>query len=180
MKKQITLIWVLVFIFTTNSAQAFDGKRKGFILGSALGLGYMSSNTFKHLMLPFEINVGHAPSNTTEIYFTMKVDSWFGEPGFGTLAMYGVGGNYYGLSEKWFLTSAVGWTVVTGASESEGQALIGWAYSVGVGYQFGKHWHVKAEALSSDMIGIATSSSGGTENFVKSLNLRVTLSVMAF
>jgi hypothetical protein len=83
----------ILFLVTTNS-YAFDGQRKGFLLGIGIGPGF-TSFTQKVAVSFGEINmsaesdreskagvmtdfkIGYAPENTWAIYYTSKV-SWFG------------------------------------------------------------------------------------------------------
>jgi hypothetical protein len=90
-KKYITWVFVgfILFLFTAN-AHAWDGQRKGFLLGFGLGPGVTSftqkvqmgmvsteSSREDKLAVMTDFKIGFAPDNTWAIYYTSKV-SWFG------------------------------------------------------------------------------------------------------
>ena len=90
--RKITCILLVVGAIWAPRASAFDGARKGFLLGLGLGFGtakhsyasiynfhpdlnYKESKTEKALMNEWKI--GYAPGNQWEIYFTNE-DAYFG------------------------------------------------------------------------------------------------------
>lgn len=94
-KSLLCILIVIATLFLISNADAFNGKRKGFIIGGGLGPGF---TTFKETIkihsffgseteivesqrenkfgLSTNLKIGYAPSNLLEIYFTVK-DSWF-------------------------------------------------------------------------------------------------------
>jgi hypothetical protein len=96
MRKSLLCIFIVIAtLFLVSNADAFNGKRKGFIIGGGLGAGF---STFKETVtihdffgsgtevleserenkfaLATNFKIGYAPSNLLEIFFTVK-DSWF-------------------------------------------------------------------------------------------------------
>jgi len=84
MKKINKLACILLLAF--SNLYAFDGERKGFILGGGFGAGYLSntisfnssSESDGRAAILTNLKIGYAPSNTLEIYYITKA-SWWGE-----------------------------------------------------------------------------------------------------
>jgi len=94
-KKFFILFFVGFVLFLVNTnAHAFDGQRKGFLLGIGLGPGFTSfaqevavsylgfhksvkSDRETKVGLITDFKIGYAPDNIWAIYYTSKV-SWFG------------------------------------------------------------------------------------------------------
>jgi hypothetical protein len=89
MKLRILGLTLVIVMLTGISAQAFNGQRKGFILGGGLGFGMTSyTQTLKQGSISitserenkgaFNTNfqIGYAPSDQVAIYYVSKV-AWF-------------------------------------------------------------------------------------------------------
>jgi len=94
-KSLLCVLIVITTLLLISNADAFNGKRKGFIIGGGLGPSF---STFKETItihdffgsgteteesqrenkfgLRTNFKIGYAPSDLLEIYFTVK-DSWF-------------------------------------------------------------------------------------------------------
>jgi len=155
----------LFTLLAASSAHAFDGQRKGFILGFGVG-GGMSSFTQT-------VEIAGQPSQTSDrenkggfatdfkiggglneqfmLYYVAR-SSWFGI----TNALNqkvtilsqvgGLGASYY-LSEEpssaYFL-GAIGFGTWSTPFESGGSTWIGIGLTGGVGFEFAKHWSAEA------------------------------------
>jgi hypothetical protein len=84
-----TFVGFILFFVATN-AQAWDGQRKGFLLGFGIGpgltsftqevttyLGTLESPREDKMAVMTDFKIGYAPQNSWGIYYTAKV-SWFG------------------------------------------------------------------------------------------------------
>ena len=73
----ILLIFTVLFLGSINSVQAFDGERKGFIIGLGVGTGFTSISDWEEYKFGFQTDfkIGFAPSNSLTIYYNSKV-SW--------------------------------------------------------------------------------------------------------
>ncbi len=76
-RKRIYIYVILIIINTTSIAHAWDGERKGFILGVGLGTGFVShtqnANGYKsiddsNIALSGNFKMGYAPNNCLMIY----------------------------------------------------------------------------------------------------------------
>lgn len=175
MKLRTCSVVLLSFLVLSSQLLAFDGQRKGFILGGGIGGGYL------HYTEPFlglnkfavatNFKIGYAPSNTLEIYYINSA-SWFAFAD--TTFIIGVSG--VGLT-KYLNPNGTGFFVCGGIGVSVLQALESGAHSTtgagflgGVGYEFAKHWNLQAD------VAYTTMESGS----IKSLAVKATLNVLAF
>jgi hypothetical protein len=66
----------LILLFLTGNAHAFDGQRKGFILGFGLGSGFVSIELREdreyEVAVTTDGRIGYAISNSWQIYWTFK------------------------------------------------------------------------------------------------------------
>lgn len=174
------------FVFSiTNSAFAWDGKRKGFLLGIGAGAGLES---FKYTRFSFyyglqpgdrfykpafmtDFKIGYAPTNQIALYWMSKV-AWFTN---NILTLNGMGGiaiSYYLRPNKSTFYVSAGYGYSTwGTSETGTQ--YGTGISIGGGYEFSRHWSVE------------TNLSFGTPKFsdnssMNTMALRVTLNVLGY
>lgn len=143
--KRITTLVLVLFLLATSSAMAFDGVRKGFVLGGGLGfapsiktsIGNYSakeSGTGLNLflgyawdefnMLVYEGNIGAYSIGTITVIQGIDAVTWY---------------HYYGPTGKSFFTAA-GLGLYSydeeGAPDVSGQMGI----LIGAGYEFSKHW----------------------------------------
>ena len=170
MKRLLLIICAFVSAFSSTTVFAFDGQRKGFILGGGVGGGFLimkSSSSFgefteSNAVFLTEFKIGGAPSNTLEVFLIAK-GSHLGESDL-TLTAAGIS-KYFGTSETGlFVTGGVGLSAVEFA---EGLGLFG-----GVGYEFSKHFSIQGDILYSRVRERLNDSD--------SFNFRVTLNALAF
>jgi len=182
MRKFYVIMCVVVFILACTNVFAFDGKRKGFIIGGGMGGGFLSNKTFFTSSSNIErvgvfltkFKIGYAPSNTLEIYYMLEGLWWrrnrFTSTLFGVSAV-GITKYFDNVSETGlFVSGGIGFTGFLQVSEGSfsGYGLIG-----GVGYEFSRHWSIEADLLYSkteDRRGIDFDSFG----------VRVSVNVLAF
>jgi len=159
-------ILLFMLIICSTSIYTFDDERKGFIIGGGLGVGYLSnttslgslSETDSRIVFPVNLKIGYAPSNTLEIFYSMKMPWWGQSDGTYLLGLIGPAFTLYldNTSETdWFVSGGVGFaslgelspvpSVRGGSSSREtGFGLFG-----GAGYEFSKHWTVEVDLLYS-------------------------------
>ena len=173
MRKVFFLILiVLITLFLIVSANAFDGKRKGFILGFGIGPGLTSftqevagrdyyqdwvivkSDRSNKMAIMTDFKIGYAPTDFYEIYYTSKV-SWFGitnvlgdnvtiANGLGAL-----GATYYFTPQvpSPFISGGIGFSTWATPFESGSKTWTGFGLFAGVGYEFARHWSVEFDLL---------------------------------
>jgi len=155
-----------IVLSTATGVAAWDGKRKGFILGGGIGPG-MTSFTQKveygaasktsplenKFGLQTDFKIGGAPTDLIQIYYTNKV-SWFGiENIYGNdviiaSGLSAVGVSYYSQPESpsSFFSGGLGfssWAV----PEEEANTWIGFGFYAGVGYEFARYWNVEFDLV---------------------------------
>ncbi len=160
MKKFYAIMFVVVFMLNCNNVFAFDGERKGFILGGGIGGGFLSniasvgsfSNTESEGVFLTNFKIGYAPSNTLEIFYVSKV-SWWGESDFlFTLGLSSVTVTFYfnETSETgWFASGGVGLSSLAAPLEEDIGTDYGFGLFGGGGYEFAAHWSVEVDLLYS-------------------------------
>jgi len=162
MKKLYALafIWLLAF----SNLYAFDGERKGFILGGGIGAGFLSntesfnslSNTDSRIVFLANGKIGYAPSNTLEIYSTGK-QSWWGKSG----------------KISRLLISAIAITVYfDNTTETVWFISGGFGLFGGGGYEFSSHWSLELNLLYSTITK--------EETDFNSIGVLVTVNFLAF
>jgi len=182
MKKINKLACILLLAF--SSLYAFDGERKGFILGGGIGTGFLSntnsfnsfSNTDSRAVFLTSFKIGYAPSNTLEIYFISKV-SWWGESdriiqlGLSAIAITVYFDNT--TETGWFISGGLGYSTKAAPFESTGGTSYGLGLFGGGGYKFLSHWNLEVDLLYST---ITTNS----ERDFNSFGVLVTVNFLAF
>lgn len=142
-------IALVLTVLGAVDALAFDGHRKGFVLGFGAGPGYLdfrqeSENAFG---VQTDLKLGFGQSDQVIIHYTGKqiwhsnVSTLYTE----AMPMLGVTRYMKPEARSFFVTGAAGLGVlafITG-DESTG-AEIGPAASLGAGYEFARHWGVEA------------------------------------
>ncbi len=157
--KRIAIVFAVIFLLVSAvQVWAFDGQRKGFILGGGLGLGMTS---FTEELGPFstdrenqfsfmtDFKIGYAPTEQVEIYYSSKV-SWFDY--FGITAAFGTGTgavSYYLLpqSPTFFLSGGLGFSSISAPFESNSDSDVGFGFFVGGGYEFARHFAVEFDLM---------------------------------
>ncbi len=192
----LMLAFVLGFLFSSpNDCFAFDGQRRGFILGIGLGGGYSTftqtnSRTFNtgtqsftsarenKIAIISDFKIGYAPSNLVEIYWSSKV-SWFGFEDVTIANSFGGLGITYHFNPQApapFINGGLGFSSWAAPFESGAESLRGTGFFAGGGYEFSPHWRLEGNLFwgkpDTDFPGVNISTS--------SFTFKVTLNVLAF
>lgn len=182
MRLKACVMFLAALAALSADLSAFDGLRKGFILGGGVGGSYLTYKEpwpvgdFRKLdkfTLETNVKIGHAPSNSLEIYWFSTL-SWAALPyNTSMIAVGGIGLTKY-LSRAgrgFFVFGGVGCSVNSawswwGETDSEtGLGLMG-----GIGCDIAKHWSIQGDVV------YASFSSGERT----SLAVRLTVNVLAF
>lgn len=175
MKLKTCAVVLLSLLVLSSQAMAFNGQRKGFILGGGLGAGWLNYQEpgfeFNRFSGAGNFKIGYAPSNTLEIYFTDNVHVFnYGGVSFG-IGVGGIGVTKY-LNPKgngFFVFGGVGMglfmVLESGGGSNSGLGLIG-----GVGYDFAKHWSIQGDVLYTNI----------ESGVIKTLSVRATINFLAF
>lgn len=174
MKLKACAVFLLVSMALAAQALAFDGKRKGFILGGGIGGAYLSYDldgpSASKFSLATNIKIGYAPSESFEIYFLNSV-SWFVNHGYA----YVMGSGNVGVT-KYLKPEGKGVFLFAGAGLSL-FAAVPWGGLVGglgliggVGYDLGRHRSIQVDVVYTDM----------KEEMISSVSFRVTINFLAF
>jgi hypothetical protein len=164
----ICFLFTLVLLCLVTSAQAFDGKRKGFILGGGAGLGHTSftqeigqaypgyhesyeSDRENKAAVMTDFKIGYAWDDSWAVYYTSKV-SWFGiENIYGqdvTIAN-GLGAAavtywFKPQTPSGFVAGGLGYSTWSLPFEdNSSDTWFGAGLFMGGGYEFSKHWSVE-------------------------------------
>lgn len=173
MKKKLVLL--VLFACILSSLLAFDGNRKGFLLGIGGGLAYLSysqeleghgdsyeSPDKEENAFATDFKIGYAPNNYLELYYTNKV-AWFSMKNIYddniTIAdgVSAIGMSYFVAPElksgNWcpsiFLSAGLGissWS----APYEDSEASTGTGLFVGVGYEFSKHYRISLDYFANN------------------------------
>lgn len=202
MRRTTLLLFLLIPAMFINAATAFawDGKRKGFVLGIGAGGGLAANKPYStasgenveseresKFALMTDFKIGYAPSNQVAILWLSKV-AWFGynleyqgdvlqsytiANGFG-----GVGVAYYFEPEgpSPYLTGGLGFSTYSAPFEENIDGLSGSGFALGAGYEFSKHWSVEGNLTW----GSPNEEDQGDERGVKTLAVRVTVNVLGY
>ncbi len=158
MKKLTKLACILLLAF--SNLYAFDGERKGFILGGGIGAGFLSStesfnsfsNTNSRTVFLTNGKIGYAPSNTLEIYSTGKA-SWWGESGkISRLLLSAIAITVYfdnTTETGWFISGGLGLSTLDTPFETNSESSNGFGLFGGGGYEFSSHWNLEVDLLYS-------------------------------
>jgi opacity protein-like surface antigen len=187
MKKCVLVVCLCIYGLTVSTVFAFDGKRKGFILGGGLGFGYLSTNVSVQSesdsegqgVFLTEFKIGYAPSNTLEIYYISK-GSWWGAGDITfvmTISAIGVS-KYLDSKEETgvFLTGGLGLAASDAPFEKDIDSSNGWGLFGGIGYEFANHWTIQADILYSH-ISEEVFDINITNDYI---GIRATINVLAF
>lgn len=171
MKKSLLILVVLVVLFLIVNANAFDGKRKGFILGGGIGPGYttftqelagydpylgyvtIKSDRVNKVGIMTDFKIGYAPTDYYEIYYASKV-SWFGmESGAGNVTIANglgsLGATYYfkPVAPSPFIAGGIGLSTWSAPFESSTETWVGFGLFAGVGYEFIRHLNAELDLI---------------------------------
>jgi len=196
-RKTMIAVLTLSFIFgMTKGGVAFDGNRKGFIIGIGVGPGYTTFNqTLKNSSFTStsdrqkkrtfmsDFRIGYAPSNLLQIFWMSKV-SWFklenslGEDviianGFGGV---GVTYSFNPTGPSPFITGGLGFSTWALPFEQGAETMTGLGVVAGVGYEFARHWSVEFDLMR----GQPNTKESGLELTTNALSFKLTLNVLAY
>ena len=174
MKIKICAAALLLSLAVSSQLSAFDGQRKGFILGVGFGAGALNydGRDFSFNKVTFENNfkIGYAPSNSFEIYYA-NIVSYFETMG----RSYASGAACLAMT-KYLKPEGKGFFICGGAGfgyfwETDWDTIdeSGFGAFGGIGYDIGKHWYVQAEVVYTRL-----------ETGSHSWGFRVTLNTLAF
>jgi hypothetical protein len=176
MRSKILRVFLLVCLMSSVHLMAFDGERKGFILGGGVGGGYLSNKFPSFTLNKFAIGtnfvIGYAPTNSFEIYYLNTVSWWFEDTITLVTGLTGIGATKYfnPKGSGLFITGGIG-VGVHYAPFEEGNASYGLGLLGGIGFDIAKHWRLQGEA-------VFVSINDGF--YIKSLGFRLTLNTLAF
>ncbi len=192
MKKIVfTILIVLILLFLTVTANAFDGRRKGFILGFGMGPGltsftqktyfgyYIKKDRENKGAIMTDFKIGYAPTDFWEIYYTSKV-SWFGR-GNVTIGngLEALGASYYfkPAAPSPFIAAGFGYSTWTQPFESHPpDTWFGFGLFAGGGYEFSRHWSVEGYlSWAQPMI-----KKSGIETSFNVWSLKCTINVLGY
>jgi hypothetical protein len=175
-KKYITcILGGIILFFLTANVHAWDGQRKGFLLGFGVGAGMTPFVEYdptysdeSKLLLKTDFKIGYAPDNFWQIYWMSKV-FWFKSETYrygyyygyyksSDLAMYGLGGlgvtySIRPQAPSPFLTGGIGYSSLGTLSTTEysnqwdavGKPEYGFGFFVGAGYEFARHLNAELD-----------------------------------
>jgi len=182
------LLAVVVTMAAAIPASAFDGKRKGFLLGGGLGLGsYSYTLSIDDLEGPDEstgslvtnFKIGGGFSEQFLLYYNAHIN-WFSQSILDTDLT--VASGISGLGFTWFtnpdpkglfLTGTLGFASWDYPFEDDSDMLTGFGVALGLGYEFAPHWAVDLNlmfgspersvldaTLKSEFVGLAVTVTG--------------------
>jgi len=160
-------LMVILILGHVSCACAFDGQRKGFILGFGLGPGLISfTETYSIPMMGYSVTydrenkfavmtdfkIGHGFTNKVQVYWMSKV-SWFGFED--ETIVNGVGGlgiTYFfqPMAPSTYVLGGLGFSIWSAPWEEFGvykpekqSSGFGFGLAVGVGQEFSRHWSIE-------------------------------------
>ncbi|MEE9554152.1 MAG: hypothetical protein V3W18_07610 [candidate division Zixibacteria bacterium] len=198
MKKTILTILIMVMVaLLAIPSFAFDGKRKGFILGGGLGFGSTSFSQTVELgglsvtgdtessgAIMSDFKIGFGASEQLEIYYVSKV-AWFGvvdlynneitvSSGVGT---FGLTYNLKPTVPTYYISGGLGISSWSFPFEDPApDSWLGFGMFVGGGYEFSRHYSVSLDILygnPSDSEGALTASASVT-------SVKLTINALAY
>jgi len=161
-KVSILLLISTLFAFASTSAQAFDGKRKGFQLGIGIG-AHTSDLAYKNNFTPASIDseqniaasilVGYGFSNRVVAYVGGKGGAVQINGNDASLAIGGIGASFYltEVSPSLYLTGLVGGASLAVDGEKDEDADSGDGWLVGVGYELSDRLHLELSHARADL-----------------------------
>jgi hypothetical protein len=200
MKLKIALALAAVLLIT--NLFAFDGKRKGFILGFGVGTstltykqrvetntGIFTSPEIKESPIVTDFKIGYAPDNSLELYYSSKV-AWFSminayedkvsvTDGVGTISA-----SFFFLSDSnsnvWsaspFFSFGFGFSSWSTPELQDSPSWIGIGFFAGGGYEFAKHFRAELNFFMNN----PSHSEGGIQASTDSSAIMLTINAMAF
>lgn len=195
--KSFNLLVALIgaFILLSIEASAFDGERRGFILGLGIGPGLTSykqtvsyagsSESASESKFGFQTDfkIGYAPSNNLAIYYSSKV-SWFGMENImgdnitiaNGLAAAAFGYYFEEEGPTPFITGGAGLASWNPVFTSNAEVWRGFGMYFGGGYEFANHFEICGNLIW----GNPTTSEGNYKLSTNSVIFQLTLNFMAY
>ena len=191
-----TLIAAGVIVGLDHPAFAWDGTRKGFILGAGVGGGLISytqeisgsnisvkSDRENTLAFMYDVRIGYAPSNLWQIYYLSEA-SWFGLDNIVgdrvTIAsgLSGVGVTKYVRAQapSPFFLGSIGLTTWSTPFEERSGTWVGAGLMLGGGFEFSRHWSVEGNLVW----GKPKDEDSGVEVSSNTFSIRVTVNVLGY
>jgi hypothetical protein len=189
MKLRVVTLTVVLIVLMAISAPAFDGRRKGFILGGGLGFGLTSYTFSPHYpgmdrenkgAFMSDFKIGYAPNDQLEIYYFSKV-SWISAdytPENKATVSTGVGGlgTTYSLKTvlpTFYVAGGLGFSSWSFPFEDNPpDPMSGFGIFGGAGYEFSRHLN-----LEFDLMYGTPSKNDVT---VKPISVKLTLNALAY
>lgn len=184
---------VAAMVLSATAVHAFDGNRKGFILGGGIGpvvtsytvevdddfFGNYTTDRESKFGLATDFRIGGGINEKFMLYYANRV-SWFGvddEMEDGVTIAHGiglVGLSYYleAAAPSVYFTGTVGISSWSAPFEEDSDTWSGFGIGGGVGYEFARHWSVE---------GVLTWGNPGDESMtVSALSFFVTVIGIAY
>lgn len=155
----LCLALTLLFI-DAPTAQAFDGYRRGFVLGGGLGPGVLfgkqsvrgfgesaQSDWESEFALVTDFHIGAGINDKLVLYYSSRVN-WFWPYDGGTTLTNGIGTvalNIYTepTAPSVYFTVGLGLTSLDAPFEDDAEASYGPGFRLGVGTEFNPHWSME-------------------------------------
>ncbi len=192
----VVLVIALMILGLISDADAFDGRRKGFILGAGLGTGVTSytqtieayrqsltSDRESKFGVQTDFRIGYAPNGFLQIYYVSKV-SWFSLDnalGSSVTIAHGIGGlgvTYYlqPVAPSFFFTGVIGLSTWAAPFESNSDTWTGFGIGGGFGYEFARHWSIEVCAT----YGNPSDTQSGITATTNATTIKATVNVLAY
>jgi Outer membrane protein beta-barrel domain len=174
MKLKTCAVVCVSFLVLASQLSAFDGQRKGFILGGGVGVGSLSWSEgnldFSEGVFATNFIIGYAPSNSLEIYYTNNLSLFNGQDYTYYIGVTGVGVTKYlkPSGKGLYFLGGIGLSVGNGYWEYSTGSESGFGAIAGIGCDVAKHWRIQGEVIYSD-----------TKD-TNSWSFRATINVIAF
>ena len=155
--RALSSICLLVVLFASRSF-AFDGERRGFILGFGLGFGQTAGvNNDKKIGVITDFKIGHGFSNTTQIYWTAKSSFFTADDYSGRSRTYLSGCGAIGVSQflnqrapSAYFAGGIGYSSFGKLESDYGDPdyNLGIGFFSGFGYEFSPHWSLEIDLIA--------------------------------
>ncbi len=170
MKLKTCAVVYVSFLVLASQLSAFDGQRKGFVLGGGGGFGYLAVADFAHnrgISPSLNFKLGYGVSNTLEISCNIVAAGVFrtgidGDDVPSGLAAIALTKYFKPEGPGFFVTGGIGLSKI----DTAGFGAIG-----GVGYELSRHWSVQG-----DLVYMHTNVYDAYDYLV----VRLTFNVLAF
>jgi len=181
---------ILLMAGLSRDSVAWDGERKGFLLGAGLGSGFASvrskatfgsssaSDRMNKVPISGNAMIGFAPNNHWAIYLTEKYN-YMSEQGEWAVGIFqGLATRYYTRehAKSVFLSGGIGFGSFGVLDEGDIRGRRGLGLFAGVGYEFAKHWSIEGDLTFSNI----TDDDFGIDLNTKVVAFMVTINVLGY